>query len=331
MLTHWQLLLKEVVTSPIELLTQLNLDADLLPAAQQAAKLFPLRVPQGFISRMKKGDPDDPLLRQVLPLAEEALESPDFTQDPLNESAVNPIPGLLHKYYGRVLITLVGACAINCRYCFRRHFPYQKNIPGKAAWKNIVAYLANNNTIFEVILSGGDPLLAQDEYLKACIHDLASIPHLKILRIHSRLPIVLPQRITLNLLEVLTSTTLQPVMVVHCNHSNELDDSVSAAIALLQEKKIIVFNQSVLLKGVNDSVEALVHLSQRLVAIGIVPYYLHLLDKVQGAAHFAVDEIKAGQLIAGMQNRIAGYLVPKLVKEEAGATAKQSIAMVTLP
>jgi EF-P beta-lysylation protein EpmB len=319
-------MLKEVITSPVALLDQLNLSTDLLPAALRAAALFPLRVPQSFVSRMQKGDPFDPLLRQVLPLAEEEIESPGFNEDPLNEKSANVLPGLLHKYRGRVLITLTGACAINCRYCFRRHFPYQENIAGGSAWKNILAYLADDSTLFEVILSGGDPLLVNDDYLAKCIDDMATIPHLKILRIHSRLPIVLPQRITPDFLSVLTSTTLQAIMVVHCNHANELDDSVAAAIELLRGKKITVLNQSVLLKGVNDSVEALLNLSHRLFAFGILPYYLHLLDKVQGAAHFAVSEAKARQLIVSMQASLAGYLVPKLVKEEAGAKSKLSIA-----
>ncbi|MES2998425.1 MAG: EF-P beta-lysylation protein EpmB [Pseudomonadota bacterium] len=324
---HWQTLLKEVMTSPAELLEQLRLDTGLLPAARRAALLFPLRVPQGFVSRMQKGDPHDPLLRQVLPLVEEEIVSPGFSQDPLNEKSANPFPGLLHKYHGRVLLTLAGACAVNCRYCFRRHFPYRENIPGGKAWKNILAYILADTTIYEVILSGGDPLLANDDYLASCIQDLARISHLKILRLHSRLPIVLPQRITSDFVKVLTSTSLQPVMVVHCNHANELDDSVASAIELLRQNKVTVLNQSVLLKGVNDSVEALVNLSQRLFEFGILPYYLHLLDKVQGAAHFAVSETKARELISGIHAILAGYLVPKLVKEECGAKSKLSITL----
>lgn len=326
---QWQTLLKEVITSPSELLDQLTLDKGLLPAAQRAATLFPLRVPRGFVARMEKGNPQDPLLRQVLPLGEEAIQHAGFSPDPLNEKSANPLPGLLHKYPGRVLVTLSGACAVNCRYCFRRHFPYQENIAGGEAWKNILDYIAANTTLYEVILSGGDPLLVNDQHLKKSLEDLSKIRHLKILRIHSRLPIVLPQRITNDFVNVITSTSLKTVMVVHCNHANELDDSVAMAIDRLRQKKITVLNQSVLLKGVNDSVEALVNLSQRLFAGGVLPYYLHLLDKVQGAAHFTVSESQARQLIEKMQASLSGYLVPKLVKEVSGAKSKLPVALNT--
>ncbi|MES2142257.1 MAG: EF-P beta-lysylation protein EpmB [Pseudomonadota bacterium] len=319
---NWQSLLKEVITAPAELLEALALSPDLLFQAEQSAKLFPLRVPRGFVSRMQKGNPHDPLLQQILPIAEEEVVRPGFTLDPLNEKSANPLPGLLHKYQGRVLLTLAGACAVNCRYCFRRHFPYQENIPGGKAWKNILDYIAADSTIYEVILSGGDPLLANDSYLSKCINDLAAISHLKILRIHSRLPIVLPQRITPELIAALISTSLQVVMVTHCNHANELDSSVANAIDQLRDAKITVLNQSVLLKGVNDSVEALVTLSQRLFEYGILPYYLHLLDKVQGAAHFEVDVDRAKVLIVAVREKLAGYLVPRLVKEQAGEKYK---------
>lgn len=319
---NWQFLLKEVITSPAELLAELLLPSSLLPAAQQSAKLFPLRVTRSFVTRMQKGNPEDPLLRQILPLDQEKSLSPGFSQDPLNEKVVNPIPGLLHKYQGRVLLTLVGACAVNCRYCFRRHFPYQDNIPGGRVWQTILEYITSDTTIYEVILSGGDPLLADNYYLKKRIVDLAAIKHLKILRIHSRLPIVLPQRITPGLIDVLTATSLKPVIVVHCNHANELDNSVAIAIEQLCQRRIVVLNQTVLLRGVNDTVEALMTLNQRLFEFGIIPYYLHLLDKVQGAAHFEVTEEDAKVLMKGLREKLAGYLVPRLVKEQAGAACK---------
>jgi L-lysine 2,3-aminomutase len=319
---NWQSLLKEVITSPAELLAELDLDSGLLAAAQQSAKLFPLRVPRGFVSRMQKGNPKDPLLRQILPLDEEGTVVAGFSQDPLNEKSTNPLPGLLHKYQGRVLLTLAGACAVNCRYCFRRHFPYQENNAGGPAWQSILDYVAADTTINEVIFSGGDPLLANDNYLAKCIYDLAAIKHLKILRIHSRLPIVLPQRITTDFVDLLAASRLQTVMVVHCNHANELDDSVAIAIDHLRQKKITVLNQSVLLKGVNDTVEVLAELSHRLFEWGVLPYYLHLLDKVQGAAHFEVDEARAQGLVAELRTRLAGYLVPRLVKEQAGSRSK---------
>jgi L-lysine 2,3-aminomutase len=319
---NWQTLLKEVITDPAELFDKLELNSNLLPAAQRAAKLFPLRVPLGFVARMQKGNPADPLLQQVLPLAAEEITTAGFSQDPLQEQAVNPVPGLLHKYHGRVLLTMTGACAINCRYCFRRHFPYAENIPGSKAWQAILAYIQADTSINEVIFSGGDPLLANDHYLRKCADDLAAIAHVNILRIHSRLPIVLPERITNDFLNWFSSTRLQTILVTHSNHANELDDSVQYAIEKLRARKICVLNQAVLLKGVNDNLEALVNLSQGLFACGILPYYLHVLDKVQGAAHFAVSEEKAKQLMTALRERLPGYLVPKCVYEEAGAKSK---------
>lgn len=319
---NWQNLLKEVITDPVELLEKLELNPSLLPAAQRVAQLFPLRVPAGFVARMQKGNPYDPLLQQVLPLAAEEIKSVGFSQDPLLEKSVNPLPGLLHKYHGRVLLTIAGACAINCRYCFRRHFPYAENIPGGKAWQNILAYIQADSSISEVILSGGDPLLANDHYLRKCADDLANIAHVNILRIHSRLPIVLPERITTDFLNWFSATRLQTILVTHSNHANELDDSVQRAIEKLRQRKISVLNQAVLLKGVNDNIEALVNLSQRLFACGILPYYLHLLDKVQGAAHFAVAEEKTKQLLMALRERLPGYLVPKCVYEQGGALSK---------
>ena len=321
----WQLLLKQVISDPVELFKQLAIDPRLLPAAQRVVKLFPLRVPAGFVARMQKGNPYDPLLQQVLPLAAEEIATSGFSRDPLKEQFAKPLPGLLHKYSGRVLLTLTGACAVNCRYCFRRHFPYTENIPGGKAWQSILAYIGADPSVIEVILSGGDPLLASDKYLKKCLEDLAAISHLKILRIHSRLPIVLPERITTDFLDSLTATRLQAVMVTHSNHANELDDSVRAAMDRLRERKISLLNQAVLLKGVNDTVEALSHLSYRLFACGILPYYLHVLDKVQGAAHFAVDEQQAKQLWIALRETLPGYLVPRLVYEQAGAKSKLAL------
>jgi EF-P beta-lysylation protein EpmB len=319
---NWQTLLKEVITDPAELLGQLALNPSFLPAAQRAAQLFPLRVPIGFVARMQKANPLDPLLQQVLPLAAEEIVSVGFSRDPLQEKAVNPLPGLLHKYHGRVLLTITGACAVNCRYCFRRHFPYSDNIPGGKAWQNILAYIAADPSIREVIFSGGDPLLAPDHYLEQCANDLANIEHVKILRIHSRLPIVLPERITPEFLNWFSATRLQTILITHSNHANELDHSVQHAIEKLRQRNIMVLNQAVLLKGVNDSITSLINLSERLFECGILPYYLHLLDKVQGAAHFAVDERKAKQLLMVLRERLPGYLVPKCVYEQGGALSK---------
>jgi len=322
---NWQTLLKQAVTDPAELLDRLELDTNLLPTAQRAAKLFPLRVPVNFVARMEKGNPTDPLLQQVLPLAAEERIMDGFNHDPLQEQAVNPIPGLLHKYHGRVLLTVTGACAINCRYCFRRHFPYVDNRAGGQAWRKIVAYIAVDTSIREVIFSGGDPLLAQDPYLEQCVKDLANIPHVNTLRIHTRLPIVLPDRITPEFLNGFTTTRLLPILVTHSNHANELDHSVKQAIEKLRNRKVHVLNQAVLLKGVNDTVEALMSLSQRLFECGILPYYVHRLDNVQGAAHFAVEEAKAKRLLIALRERLPGYLVPKYVYEQAGAKSKLSL------
>jgi EF-P beta-lysylation protein EpmB len=319
---NWQILLKEAITDPAALLDQLALNPNLLPAAKRAATLFPLRVPKDFVARMQKGNPADPLLQQVLPLAAEAITVPGFSCDPLQEHVVNPLPGLLHKYQGRVLISMTGACAINCRYCFRRHFPYADNRAGGRAWQKIVKYIAADTSIREVIFSGGDPLLAQDHYLEQCAKDLAKIAQVKILRIHSRLPIVLPERITAEFSNWFSSTRLQAILVTHSNHANELGDSVQYAIDRLRQQKVTVLNQTVLLKGINDNLEALMNLSQRLFECGILPYYLHLLDKVQGAAHFAVSRTKAKQFIAALSERLPGYLVPKCVYEQAGAKSK---------
>lgn len=319
---NWQQALKNVITNPHDLIKCLELDINLLPAAERAAKLFPLRVPKGFVARMQKGNINDPLLKQVLPLDAELNEVPGFSLDPLQESTYNPISGLIHKYQNRVLLTVTGACAINCRYCFRRHFPYNENNPGSSGWEKALTYIESDTSIKEVILSGGDPLLATDKALKNLIDKIASIPHIKILRIHSRLPIVLPERITDNLITYLTSTRLKVVMVLHCNHANEIDDTVFSVVELMRAAKITTLNQAVLLKGVNDSVTALVNLSEALFEIGILPYYLHLLDKVQGAAHFEVEEGKAKVIYQTLATYLPGYLVPKFVYEQPGALSK---------
>ena len=325
--SDWQKALTQVITDPKELLTLLELDINLLDAAKAAAAQFPLRVPRGFIDRMHKGDPRDPLLLQVLPLGKELDKAEGFTQDPLQEQHASPLPGLLHKYQDRVLFTLTGACAINCRYCFRRHFPYNQNNPAMQGWEQAIAYITNNSNIKEIILSGGDPLIVKDHLLLDLLQQLSSISHLKRIRIHSRLPIVLPSRITNSLIETLVSTRLKPVMVIHCNHPNEIDITVRNAIDLLLAAKIPTFNQSVLLKDINDSVSTLVNLSEVLFAAGVIPYYLHLLDKVQGAAHFDIAETTAKQLIREMMQQLPGYMVPKLVNEKPGAPAKIPISI----
>ena len=328
--TDWQIALAKAITDPNILLATLQLSSEQLQASGRACLDFPMRVPQGFVARMQPGDPHDPLLRQVLPVYEELALIPGFNQDPLGEQNANPIPGLLHKYHGRVLLTMTGACAIHCRYCFRRHFPYADNNPGIQGWQQAIAYIAADSSISEVLLSGGDPLTMKDEPLSILLKQLAQIKHLKRLRIHSRLPIVLPERITDSLIACLTNTHLQTIMVIHCNHPNEIDTNVRMAMKKLQTAGIPIFNQSVLLKGVNDSATILIKLSEALFEMGVIPYYLNLLDRVQGAAHFEVPDVRAKKLYAEMIKKLPGYLVPKLVREQAEAPAKLNIASANL-
>lgn len=319
---RWQALLAEGVASIPELLTLLELETTQLNTSIDATHQFPLRVPRGFIARMKKGDVNDPLLRQILPVPEELQAHPAYSFDPLQELSANPLPGLLHKYEGRVLITLTGACAINCRYCFRRHFPYAENNPAKENWRDILDYISNDSSIKEVILSGGEPLLLNDHQLKQRIAQIAQIPHVDYLRIHTRMPIVLPERITPDLISCLSETRLNVVMVVHSNHANELDFSVEKAIKFLRQAGITVLNQAVLLKGVNDNEEALVNLSHALFRLGVIFYYLHYPDKVQGTQHFTIDMKEAQSLMRRLSARLPGYLVPKFVVEKSGEAGK---------
>lgn len=320
--TRWQNALIEAVTDPKELIQLLELDESFIESARAAAAMFPLKVPRAFIARIKKGDINDPLLRQVLPLGIELEPKAGYTTDPLEEANANPIPGLLHKYRGRVLLTLVGTCGVNCRYCFRRHFPYEKNNPGTAGWEKALDYVANDKSISEVILSGGDPLVVSDHLLRNFSQKLAGIPHIKRLRIHSRMPIVIPERITPEFIDWIKEAPFKTIIVIHSNHPQEIDSTVERAMATLTNANIALLNQSVLLKGVNDSTETLVALSERLFAVGVLPYYLHTLDRIQGAAHYDLDRETALQLHWAMAQQLPGYLVPKLVCEQAGAPAK---------
>ncbi len=319
----WQKELSQAITDPVELCRELALDPALLENAAPAVRQFPLRVPRGFLARMEKGNPNDPLLRQVLPLGVEMQKQTGFSKDALNENTVNPAPGLLHKYHGRVLLTLTGSCAVNCRYCFRRHYPYDEKVPGLSQWQGALDYIAANNTITEVILSGGDPLVIKDQPLSNLIKSLEKIPHLKRLRIHTRLPIMIPKRVTDEYVATLKASRLSPVIVLHSNHANEIDEQVASAIKRCSS--IPVLNQSVLLKNINDTPEALINLSERLFEVGVIPYYLHLLDPVEGAAHFNVEERIAKKLWQTISNQLPGYLVPRLVREVPGLAAKQII------
>ncbi len=321
----WQSRLARAITDPAELLAAVGLGGEWLPAARAAARLFPLRVPREFVARMRRGDPQDPLLRQVLPLGEECLTVPGYGADPVGDRAAMVAPGVLHKYQGRVLFTLTGACAVHCRYCFRRHFPYTDANPAADHWSRALDYIAGDDTITEVILSGGDPLSLSDRRLAELVVRLEEIYHLKRLRIHTRTAVVLPTRVTDDLVALLRGTRFDVVVVLHVNHANEVDDDVRAALARLREAGITLLNQSVLLRGVNDNVETLAALSGRLFDAGVLPYYLHMLDRVQGAAHFEVKESVARCLMRELQKRLPGYLVPRLVREKPGMPGKISV------
>ncbi len=322
----WQKSLARAVKSPQELLTLLALEGDPLCAAIDRQPAFPLRVPRSYIERMRKGDPGDPLLRQVLCTTAERMQVDGFTTNPVGDDAATVQSGLLQKYRGRVLVMTTAACPIHCRYCFRRHFPYGDHSGQQRDWRPTVSAIAADRSISEVILSGGDPLSLADDYLAELADALAQIPHLKRLRIHSRFPVVLPQRIDPHLLHWIGSTRLTTCLVIHCNHANEIDTEVAAALARLKGEGVTLLNQAVLLRGVNDSEEALATLSERLFEAGVLPYYLHLLDKVAGAAHFDTSETRARQLIAGLRSRLPGYLVPRLVREIAGEPCKRPVA-----
>lgn len=311
----WQDELKELIDSPEALLDQVKLDKQWLPAAQAAAKLFPVRATRSYVSRIHPGVPDDPLLRQILPLAEETLEVDGYSADPLREKAFTPRPGVIHKYRSRVLFIAATQCAINCRYCFRRHFPYQDNQLSRPQWHDALDYVRATPAINEVILSGGDPLSLSDRQIGWLVEQIAEIPHIRRLRIHTRYPIILPSRVTTELTAALTAPSLNTVVVSHCNHAQEIDGEVREAFNTLRQAGFTLLNQAVLLRGVNDNVNALSELSEALFGCAVLPYYLHTLDSVDGAAHFAVDRATTKQIYRSLLATLPGYLVPKLVEE----------------
>ncbi|EOI3554248.1 EF-P beta-lysylation protein EpmB [Cronobacter dublinensis] len=318
----WLSQLADVITDPDELLHLLNIDADEeLLAGRDARRLFALRVPRAFVARMEKGNPQDPLLRQVLTSREEFVAAPGFTTDPLEEQN-SVVPGLLHKYHNRALLLVKGGCAVNCRYCFRRHFPYADNQGNKRNWQAALDYIAAHPELDEIIFSGGDPLMAKDNELEWLVTRLEAIPHLKRLRIHSRLPIVIPARVTDGLVRLLGQTRLQVLLVNHINHAQEIDDAFRAGMAKLRAAGVTLLNQSVLLKGVNDNAATLAALSNALFDAGVMPYYLHVLDKVQGAAHFMVSDDEARAIMRELLSQVSGYLVPKLAREIGGEPSK---------
>ncbi|MCG9513848.1 EF-P beta-lysylation protein EpmB [Acinetobacter pittii] len=320
---NWQSQLSDLITDPSELLSLLELSSEqLLSGAILASEKFKLRVPRAFVGKMNAKNPLDPLLLQVLPHHLELEEHPEFVTDPLGEEVANQLPGVLHKYKSRFLLTLTGACAVHCRYCFRRHFPYQENLPKNEDWLNIKNYIEANPNINEIILSGGDPLTLSNRKLALWLERLSSLKQIKILRIHSRVPIVIPNRIDEELISLLKNSRLRIVLVVHSNHASELDDFTCSKLLQLSEHHITVLNQAVLLKGVNDSAQTLVDLSYRLFEARVMPYYLHVLDKVKGAQHFDLDSSEIDEIYRDVLANLPGYLVPKLVREIAGEKNK---------
>ena len=327
----WKRSLRRAIREPRELLQRLQLSESRLPAeflddADAASNAFPLLVPESYLARMKPGEPRDPLLRQVLPVGEELLSVDGFVLDAVEDSEFRRTPGLLQKYSGRGLMIATGSCAIHCRYCFRRHYPYGEEPRRLADWEPAFRELESDSSIVEVLLSGGDPLMLGDERLTEIIERLGAIPHLRRLRIHTRLPIVLPDRVTVGLLDSLRQSRLSAVIVVHANHAAELVDDCAVALRHLSGSGIMTLNQAVLLRGVNDSVDALADLSESLADLGVTPYYLHQLDRVAGAAHFEVPIDEGRSLIEELRRRVSGYLVPRYVQEVPGRPFKTVIS-----
>lgn len=318
----WQTELREAVRSVPRLLELLQLTSEDLPENALTDANFPLRVPLSYVRRMRPGDPADPLLAQVLPMESENRPQPGFVDDPLAERGQAPAPGLIHKYRRRALLVATQACAVHCRYCFRQHFPYADNRLSGQQWRDSLDYLQATTELNEVILSGGDPLSLSNDRLAAMIADLEQIPHLTTLRIHSRTPIVLPSRIDSELVAILANSRFHCVLVVHANHAHELNQEVGRALSPLRQAGCLLLNQAVLLRGINDNLDAQVQLGQQLFACGILPYYLHVLDPVKGAAHFDVPDGEARNLWQQLQSELPGYLIPRLVRENPGEAGK---------
>ena len=322
----WQQMLSDLITDPQELLSLLSLDAQEKPLGLSAAVQFPLKVPRWFVSRIEPGDWQDPILRQLWPAQEEEIAAPNYVIDPLEETRFNPVPGLLHKYTSRVLLTAAPHCAVHCRYCFRRHFDYAGNAPSRTDWQAAFAHIAADARIEEVLLSGGDPLALSNRQFGWLLEQIESIAHVRTVRIHTRMTIVLPQRIDAEFAAMLGASRLKVVLVSHCNHTNELSDESRAAFRALASNSVTLFNQSVILADVNNSSGVLIQLSNALFDQGVLPYYLHLPDAVAGTAHFDVPIPDAQALVAEMQAQLPGYLVPRLVREEPGEDSKTRYA-----
>ncbi len=316
----WQSALRMAYRHPTELLRDLDIDPAGIDWLDPDS--FAMRVPREFAARMRRGDPNDPLLLQVLPRRVEHQQRPGFVPDPLQEAQYQATPGLIHKYHGRALIIATATCGVHCRYCFRREFDYREAREGRDGWQAAVEQIADQPDIVEAILSGGDPLSLADDKLARLLTQLQSIPHLRRLRIHTRQPIVLPQRITPALLRRLEDSRLACVMVLHSNHANEIDNAVQQACERLKAAGVTLLNQAVLLAGINDTAQAQADLSERLFQAGVLPYYLHQLDAVRGAAHFEVADENARGIMRELNSRMPGYLVPRLVREIPGKPGK---------
>jgi len=316
---------RKYFTDPLELLEHLNLTPDQLPFSAMAMKQFRFKVPVSYAQKIQPGVPDDPLLLQVFPLIDELNQAPDYLADPLSEADYLSQPGLLQKYHGRALLLVTPNCAINCRYCFRRHYPYDDKGHLWGQIEKNIQLLQQDPSVSEVILSGGDPLSLSDDKFAQLLDKLEMIPHLKRIRIHSRYPIVEPERITSELLDSLKNSRLHPVLVLHINHAREIGKNNHSSLEQLHAHHITLLNQSVLLKGVNDSVKALVQLSEALIEHNILPYYLHMLDQVQGSAHFEVDEQEAVLIYQQLRSSLPGYMLPRLVREVPGKPSKAPV------
>ena len=326
---NWQKELANGFNSPDSLLNYLGFNASDFAEDHKARSLFALRVPRFFVDLMARNDLDDPLLKQVMPVADEFIVDPEFSLDPLkeqvNETTNTSTKGMLHKYQNRVLLMLRGGCAVNCRYCFRRHFPYDQHHNNKQDWLDVFEHIKTDPKIDEVILSGGDPLMANDDYMAWICAQLETIPSIKRIRLHTRLPVVLPYRVTPELLIALAQSSKQTIIVLHINHPNEISSELIQKVALLHEAGITVLNQAVLLKGINDSAHTQIALNEALFSARIQPYYLHMFDKVQGAAHFAISDERAVNIMREVLTKQSGYMVPKLVREIGGESSKTPV------
>ncbi len=319
----WQIELREGFRDIPSLLNFLDipLNLEILEEPLQ----FPLRVPRSLAERMQKGNTRDPLLLQVLPTLQENLITPELRKDSVGDLKALKNKGVIQKYHGRVLLIMTGACAVHCRYCFRRHFPYHEQLLSPDSKAEALRFMANDTTIEEVIFSGGDPLLLTDAALTEWANELRSITHIKRWRIHTRLPSVLPSRINTKLIQALNTfqdQQRQTIVVTHINHSNEINNEVSQALILMREAHLTLLNQSVLLRDINDNAGTLKSLSELLFQNGVLPYYLHLLDRTQGTLHFEVNEQQSLKIYHELSSRLPGYLVPRLVREVEGEPHK---------